>query len=147
MEIATKEISSVAPIIEARPTLVPASPIQSTVESSVTEYSKPATITPSPTVTQIVSETILNRPIAPSINTPVAETRPLLVNNLMIDPSIGTATVLTPSGGGFGGGGGGGASSKSEEGTGIKKKSWLPVILIGIGVLIIASKFFKKKTA
>jgi len=147
MEIATKEISSVAPIIEDRPTLVPASPIQSTVESSVTEYSKPATITPSPTVTQIVSETILNRPIAPSINTPVAETRPLLVNNLMIDPSIGTATVLTPSGGGFGGGGGGGASSKSEEGTGIKKKSWLPVILIGIGVLIIASKFFKKKTA
>jgi hypothetical protein len=85
----------------------------------------------------------------PSTSEPsiIATTKPLVVNNLMLDPSIGTATTLTGAGvGSIGGGGfgGGGGASEPEGAKGEVKKSWLPVILIVIGAFVLITKKKKK---
>jgi hypothetical protein len=132
-------------IVETAP--VEASPVQALAESSVISYTKPATIAPlaSPLISATKPASITtSEPIAAKPLAPILETRPIQINNLMIDPSLGTATKLNPS---SGGGGGGMFAPAEKSTTGAPKKSWLPVILILIGSGFIVAKLLKKKAA
>ena len=153
-ELATKEITE-----PVREVVTSVSPVEQLVQQSTTTYSQPPEITSagSTTIGKILAAnsptTTSTRPAdsgTPLSTTATVQpqtlyTRPLLIGNLMIDPVTGTSTVLTtPSAMGSGGGMGGGASEKSAS-TGVQKKSWLPVLLIGTGIVIIASKLIGKK--
>lgn len=122
------------------------SPVQSLAESAVTNYSAPPETQPSLT-TQEAVVLATNTRIPPTTNTvqekptstSTAETKPLLINNLLIDPIAGTTTALTSTGkpsigGGFGG------SANETTGKATPKKSWIPIILIGIGAFILLKK-------
>ena len=105
-------------------TIAPVSPVQQVAESSTTEYSRPIETQPTLTYTEAIVSRIpalTSEPTTTDKPTVTAETRPLVVNNLMIDPVAGTTTALTSlgmpqtgggavGGGTFGGGGGGGAT-------------------------------------
>lgn len=135
-------------------------PVQQLAESSVVDYSRPAETVPSLTNTAAIITAASNTTptdtstlqkiqpqttgtstitTKPSVN---AQTRPLVVNNLMIDPIGGTTTALTSTGlPGVGGGGFGGEASEPASEQTPKKKSWIPIILITAGILIL---FLKK---
>jgi len=73
-------------------------------------------------------------------------TKPLIINQLMIDPVIGTSIPLSNGGSGGGGfGGGGGMPEEKTAEAGVQKKSLLPILLMAIGATLILTKVFGKK--
>lgn len=155
-EIISKETTTTSTAETSAPqTIAPVSPVQQVAESSTTEYSRPIETQPTLTYTEAIVSRIpalTSEPATTDKPTVTAETRPLVVNNLMIDPVAGTTTALTSlgmpqtgggavGGGTFGGGGGGGVAPESSAKTGtIAKKSWLPIILIVAGIIVLLKK-------
>lgn len=125
-------------------------PVQELAQTSTTSYTRPPETQPSLTTQEAIvysrpttTNTAQPKPSTTATTTtePIAQTRPLLVNNLLIDPVAGTTTALTSTGLPAMGGGFGGASAPEDtSGKAATKKSWIPLILIAIGIVVLMKK-------
>lgn len=135
-----------------------AQPVQDLAQTSTTTYSRPPETQPSITTTVAAANApITEMPYAPTTESRPSTQVPITQSQPLSAPEVGTRPVsvipiipipASPTGGttgGSGGGGGGmlgGGAAEEPAAKGEVKKSWLPVILMVTGLLVL---FVKRK--
>ncbi len=140
-----------------------AQPVQDLAQTSTTSYSRPPETQPSvPSSVAAANAPITEMPYAPTtqgrppvqvpitqsqpISAPEVGTRPVISIPIIPVPVTPVTTPVGDVGGGSGSGGGGGmlggGAAEEPAAKGEVKKSWLPVILMATGLLVL---FVKRK--